>query len=404
MKKTLYIIIPLILMGYLIVITLIPRSKPQRFEVEKKISNYQSEEIKNQSVPPDHVNQALNCKSCHVCEYPTKEDPCLLECPRESMVSVFHSFEEGPEVVVIDEMSENYMGVVFSHKLHTHMSEMSAGCTGCHHYNTTGPVLNCRKCHENTRIRENVSLPDLKAAYHRQCMACHKQWSLENGCNTQCHLRKGPDSQVHLQQLIKEISVKSHPTRPEPTKMIWETNNVDGKIVTFFHDEHARLFNLKCSDCHSSDNCSKCHESKTSKDFSKTIKTTKSTEEHHKPCSSCHNINACQKCHKQNEMMPFNHGRASGWNLKGYHSSITCAKCHGNKMPFRKLDNDCVSCHKNFTTGSFNHKVIGLILSENHSELECNNCHADENFAKAPVCSECHDDKSYPADLPGKKK
>jgi hypothetical protein len=37
MKKVLYILIPLLLMGYLIIITLIPRSKPQRFEVESKI-------------------------------------------------------------------------------------------------------------------------------------------------------------------------------------------------------------------------------------------------------------------------------------------------------------------------------------------------------------------------------
>ena len=404
MKKILYILIPLLLMGYLIIITLIPRSKPQRFEVENKNLYYENQESKNQTVSSDHVNQTLTCKSCHSSEYPTKEDPGLIECPRQNMVTVYHPTSEGPDVVVIDEMSENYSGVVFSHKLHTHMSEMSTGCTGCHHYNTTGPVLNCRKCHESTRIREDVSIPDLKAAYHRQCMACHKQWSNDNGCNTQCHSRKSPDSQVRLQQLVKEITGKSHPTRPEPVKMVWETNYEKGKIVTFFHDEHVRLFNLKCSDCHSNDNCVKCHESKNRTDFSSTIQVKKSEEEHHKPCNGCHYINACQKCHKENEMTPFSHGKTTGWNLKGYHSKLSCEKCHGSDKPYKKLNNNCTSCHKNFTKDEFNHKLTGLVLSEIHNELDCKDCHIEGNFAKTPVCSGCHDDKSFPAQLPGKKR
>ena len=283
------------------------------------------------------------------------------------------------------------------------MSMMSTGCTGCHHYNTTGPVLNCSKCHEPIRERENVFVPDLKAAFHRQCMTCHNQWSHENGCDTQCHLRKGNDSQVRLQQTVNEISGKSHPTRPKPSKMIWETNYDKGKIVTFFHDEHVQLFKLTCSDCHSGENCTKCHDVNTPKDISKTLKIQKSIEEHHKPCSNCHDRDACQKCHNENEMMPFNHGRTSGWNLKWYHGNLACTKCHGNVIPYKKLNNDCISCHNNFTSGSFDHKVTGLILSENHREWECNICHANGNYAKAPVCTECHDDKSYPEQLPGKK-
>jgi hypothetical protein len=411
MKKALFILVPLLLMGYLIVITLIPRPKPQKVDAGNKIlynqnleNKNQNQENKNQIVSSDHTKQTLNCKSCHACEYPTKENPCLVECPRQDMMSVYHSPKEGPDVVVINEMSENYTGVVFSHKMHSEMSEMSTGCTGCHHYNTTGPVLNCRKCHENSRSRENVSVPDLKAAYHRQCMTCHKQWSSENGCNTQCHLRKDANSQIRLQQSVKEITLKSHPIRTKPSKMIWETNYDKGKIVTFFHDEHVQLFKLNCSDCHSGDNCIKCHESKTSKDFSKTIQLKKTEEEHHKACNNCHYRNTCQKCHKENEMLPFNHGRSTGWNLKGYHNNLACEKCHGNSTPVKKLNNNCTSCHKDFVKGKFDHKVTGLVLSEVHMEADCKDCHVNENFAKNPECSSCHDkDKSFPADLPGKR-
>jgi hypothetical protein len=409
MKKTLYIIVPLLLMGYLIVITLLPRARPQKFEAGSKILYIQNQEIKNQenknkNVSSIHKTQTLNCKTCHSCEYPTKEDPCLIECPREELVTAFHSPKEGPEVVVIDEMASFYSGVVFSHKMHSEMSEMSNGCTGCHHYNTTGPILNCRKCHDSTRSRDNVSVPDLKAAYHRQCMSCHKQWSGENGCNTQCHQRKEPDSKAQNERLVKEITGKTHPMRPKSSKIVWETSYDKGKIVTFFHDEHVELFKLTCSNCHSGDNCTKCHSSKTTEDFSKVIKINKPEEEHHKPCISCHYKDGCSKCHKDSEMKPFDHGRASGWNLNWYHSKLECTRCHGKVIPFKKLDNNCTSCHKNFTLGKFDHQDAGLVLSEVHRELECNNCHLKNNFANASVCTDCHNDKSFPHDLPGKKR
>lgn len=405
MKKVLFISIPLLLMAYLIVITLIPRTKPENLEAQNTASYNQVQETNyNKNIPSSHFDKSINCKTCHACEYPTKEDPCLLDCPRESMVSVNHSPKEGPEVVVINEMSEYYSGVVFSHKIHAEMSDISTGCTGCHHFNTTGPVMNCKKCHDSGRQREDVSIPDLKAAYHRQCMTCHKQWSGDNSCNTLCHSRKDENSTSKLQQTVKEISGKQHPIMPKPSKMIWETGYDKGKIVTFFHDEHVQLFKLRCADCHSGDNCTKCHASKTQNDYSKTLKISKTTEEHHKPCFSCHSDNPCKKCHMQNEMLPFNHERAAGWGLSSHHISLECSKCHGKDFQTKKPDPNCTSCHKNFVKGEFDHKLAGLKLSEVHAELDCNSCHLQNNFAKPPVCTECHDDKSYPKNSPGPKK
>jgi len=411
MKRVLFILVPLLLMGYLIGITLIPRTKIQKPGAGNDTSNIHETEnmvqnpvTTNQTLPENHMKGPLNCKSCHSCEYPTKGDPCLLDCPRESMVPQTHTSKEGPDAVVINEMSENYTGVVFSHRMHAEMSEISMGCTGCHHYNTSGPVQNCRKCHESLRQREDVSIPDLKAAYHRQCMACHKQWSGEDGCNNQCHALKSAGNKDNSKDLIGKFTGKSHPPDPKPSKMTWETNYDKGKIVTFFHDEHVQLFKLKCADCHSNDNCSKCHNGKTVTDFSKTVKIKKSIEEHHKPCSTCHSKDACDKCHQEKEMAPFNHGVSTGWNLKSFHSKLECSRCHGNEVPFKKLDNNCTSCHKNFKLGSFEHKVTGITLTDAHKEIECNVCHKDGNFSKTPVCTECHDDKSYPANSPGVKK
>ena len=68
---------------------------------------------------------------------------------------------------------------------------------------------------------------------------------------------------------------------------------------------------------------------------------------------------------------------------------------------FAKLDNNCISCHKNFVVGSFDHSITGLKFDETHVELDCDNCHIDKNFSNKPDCSGCHDDKSYPKDKPG---
>ena len=400
MKKIYLILIPAILIGlftYSASLTQTKLGKPEAKDESLSINNIYKKNTSD--ALPENVKKALNCKFCHASEYPTKKDPGLKECWRKNMVTVYHSPEEGPEVVVINEMSDNYNGVVFSHRVHSQMSQMSLGCSGCHHYNTTGAILNCKKCHMNTRTREDVSVPDLKAAYHRQCMMCHKQWNHENGCSSQCHLRKGSDPQ----QVIDSLKLKTHPKLTDPIKLLWETNSDAGKYVTFFHDEHTQLFKLKCNNCHGQDNCIKCHEQKTHNDNTKPIKIKKSFEDHHKPCNSCHYGNYCQKCHKDSEMAPFNHGRTSGWTLKFYHSKLQCSRCHGNSMPFVKLDNNCTSCHKNFAPGKFDHSLAGFSLSQSHKDFECNNCHANNDFSKTPVCSACHDDKSYPSQSPGQR-
>jgi len=65
------------------------------------------------------------------------------------------------------------------------------------------------------------------------------------------------------------------------------------------------------------------------------------------------------------------------------------------------LNNQCESCHGIWTQQNFKHKLTGVILDENHSSLECTDCHQEKNYSK-PVCKNCHDDKSYPQVIPGK--
>lgn len=356
-------------------------------------------------MPKDHSKMSIDCKTCHYCEYPTKTSPCLLNCPRTDMISVHHTADEGPEVVELNMIDGMYGEVVFSHKLHAGMSEMSGGCTSCHHYNTTGPVLKCITCHEPKRIREDLSKPDLEAAYHRQCLSCHRQWSRETKCQA-CHINQNSPDKAKAIERIKGIK---HPPVHEPQKIVYETNYDKGKIVTFHHDEHTKMFKVGCVNCHQDENCTKCHDVNLKNLRSDAMdvrhkKVHKSFEEHHKSCNQCHKKDDCSKCHRSSEMTKFNHLASTGFDLGRRHSKLQCSACHKKGNDFAGLSRNCSSCHNDIAKNTYNHEKVGLIFDDTHSSLECTDCHVKNNFMASPVCADCHDDKTFPKHLPGKKK
>ena len=357
-----------------------------------------------------HSEQKIDCQLCHSCDNPTKKDPCLKECPRLQLIKVHGSPEEGPEVVIIDELSDIsdlYVPVVFSHKLHAEMSELSGGCSICHHRNPPEAkrILTCKECHEPTPIKADLSKMGLKGAYHRQCLGCHREWSHTTECAV-CHALKSTEDTKVASVDSSDIMGTKHPPIPEPGKIIYETDYKKGKLVTFYHDEHTKLFGIKCADCHQKESCNKCH------DLSKPtlaeqiassgpIKVDKSVEEQHQPCFSCHQNEKCSKCHGNKSKKRFDHALSANWPLKHYHKKIACTRCHGEKTEFTKLNKKCSKCHKVWNSENFNHKVTGLILDENHIENDCEDCHAGRNYMKKPTCDNCHDDISYPKSKPG---
>lgn len=352
----------------------------------------------------DHKLKDIDCKHCHMCEYPTVHDPCLSPCPRDESISIYHPPEEGPEVVTMDAVDGEYGAVVFSHKLHAQMSVMSGGCETCHHYNTTGPVLKCNTCHEEARVREDYTVPDLESAYHRQCITCHRQWSGDLDCNF-CHAAKGQDIEKIRKKKMEYYTGLDHPEVHEPSKVIYETDYEESPIVTFFHDDHVNLYHLECSSCHHDENCMKCHDIRlkdirTEESENRRKHIHKTFEEHHQPCSSCHEIdNDCQLCHKQNESSRFNHLDRTGFDLEKFHSNLECSDCH-KKGSFKGLSSNCLTCH-NYEPGTFDHTITGFKLDDMHSFFDCTSCHLNGHFCSPPKCSDCHDDKKYPKDKPG---
>lgn len=346
----------------------------------------------------NHASQNLNCSTCHSCEIPTKENPCLRPCPRESMIRIDQKPEEGPRVIVIDKIKETdiYEPSVFSHLAHAEMAEMSGGCRTCHHYNPPGNVIGCSECHEVERKRADVSKPDLKGAFHRLCMDCHRSWSGKTECIS-CHPEKGTKSST-----VKKVDTGAKRIHPEikiPNKLSYKTNTPKGKLVTFNHNDHINLFGYECSDCHKNEGCVKCHSVEKTKPAKKL-----GVKELHKKCSSCHDTNSnagCSKCHSNSEKGSFNHKLATGFDNSKFHSKLSCQRCHTVAKKFDGLKGECSSCHGTWTNTNFDHKITGLVLDEMHAELECENCHKEPTFSKQN-CEDCHDDKTYPNDKPGK--
>jgi hypothetical protein len=353
----------------------------------------------------------LPCSACHTCDEPTLEDPCLRECQRAGAAAIKREMMEqrGPDMVILDELENLYLPVPFDHHGHAVMAEMTRSCEVCHHYTPEGvrhPA--CKSCHEIAPAQEDMRKPSLKAAYHRQCLSCHREWSHETACEI-CHFPKtglGGGAESPAVPTKDDIMGHMHPPIPEPTTKIYATKHLarPGTNVTFRHEEHIHRFGFTCAVCHHEDSCSRCHEEGKSK--SGEVKT---LEEHHNPCATCHDMehpDKCAHCHwAEDEPEPprFQHSN-TGWPLNRYHRERSCRVCH-ERVPFTKLDRECNSCHGDWEPANFNHAVTGQELDTNHAETDCVECHADRKFDVPPTCDECHDEEegiAFPKKRPGR--
>jgi len=348
----------------------------------------------------------LPCNSCHICDKPTEKYPCLRACPRTSAVAVTRelSRKRAPELVILDQLAEIYLPVPFDHEGHAEMADMTDGCAVCHHYTPEGAAHPaCKSCHKTSADTEDIRNPSLKAAYHRQCMSCHREWSGESQC-VSCHPPMvGQDQEAST---AEGLLSKMHPPISEPHTRIYELESVPepGKNVVFRHKEHIDRFGLKCANCHREDTCSRCHgERKKDEEIARTPK------EHHTPCSACHGVedkDSCDHCHwKEGEAKPkpFEHAR-TGWVLNRFHAALACRTCH-RSVPFRKLDRDCGACHGDWSPSSFDHAITGQLLDKNHEQVHCADCHSGRRFDSPPGCDQCHDvDEgiAFPAKRPGR--
>ena len=108
----------------------------------------------------------------------------------------------GPLKVVIDSLADKYEGSNFTHR--RHLTSLMEGikddklaqafhnqpellCATCHHrspLSLTPPK--CGSCHTKEIDKANPGRPNLMAAYHLQCMGCHKGMDVARPRDTDC--------------------------------------------------------------------------------------------------------------------------------------------------------------------------------------------------------------------------
>ena len=161
-----------------------------------------------------------SCRPCHT-ELPEGQRPGQMNAPQRLNAAqaalalrnpVLATFAEQdiPETVVIDDLAEQWQPARLPHRrivnaLMDNLKESKlAGffhqepgtlCQGCHH---NSPVSKkppkCGNCHGQPFYPQKLSMPGLKAAYHQQCMGCHREMGLEKPVATACaacHQEKG---------------------------------------------------------------------------------------------------------------------------------------------------------------------------------------------------------------------
>ncbi len=325
-------------------------------------------------VPPKAPASVVHCRKCHTSDAPTKESPSLVKCPRGNTKGV-HTAAEAPPSITLGQPGGNYEPVEFSHKAHAEMSEMGGGCYQCHHYDQGGRIQKCSECHSTERARADVGKPDLRGALHRLCVDCHREWGHTTDCTT-CH------------------GDKPLPQALSSRRVVYKTSYPEGETVTFLHEEHVTRFGLKCADCHRQQSCASCHDPKKKGEGALPL-------EDHQSCSACHANDECSRCHSTKVLDTFDHGQSTGWIHNRFHAKAECQRCHTTVGRFTKIDTDCESCHPGWRQ-KFSHEKVGFVFDDTHVDLECESCHADSAFATPPGCADCHDDRSYPKDKPGR--
>ncbi|MFC1867195.1 sulfate respiration complex hexadecaheme cytochrome HmcA [Thermodesulfobacteriota bacterium] len=157
---------------------------------------------------------------CHTCHMKPLQETVQTNSKPEAVATMLlqsrraitdtYNDEDIPEKVIIGELFDLYESVEFPHRkiVHTlvnnikdnklanyfHNKEGSI-CRACHHNSpVTKKPPRCVSCHGKPFDEKNISRPGLKAAYHQQCIGCHKEMGIEKpnsaGC-IDCHKEVG---------------------------------------------------------------------------------------------------------------------------------------------------------------------------------------------------------------------
>lgn len=152
-----------------------------------------------------------SCTKCHVAlpaepelktDADVKADTAALLMNARVKTDVALNIEEIPDVIEIGVLAKEYEPSKFPHrkivrKLMDGMkddgmaayfhSSPNAMCSGCHHNAPASATpAKCASCHDQGGTPLSEAKPDLKTAYHQQCIGCHTDMGIEKPAATAC--------------------------------------------------------------------------------------------------------------------------------------------------------------------------------------------------------------------------
>ncbi|MBF0482551.1 MAG: cytochrome C [Desulfovibrionaceae bacterium] len=138
-----------------------------------------------------------------------KAQATMLLAARKPVVDTI-AVDDIPEKVVIKEIADQFEPAEMPHRKivlalmknikddklagYLHGGELTV-CQGCHHNSPASKQPpRCGNCHDKPLLAGEAYRPALKAAFHQECMACHRDLGLkkpvETTCNEGCHKEK----------------------------------------------------------------------------------------------------------------------------------------------------------------------------------------------------------------------
>ncbi|MBF0529926.1 MAG: cytochrome C [Deltaproteobacteria bacterium] len=159
--------------------------------------------------------EEAGCRKCHMAAGPVQPEGAPPLTPQAELTFVSEqlgsrkfiddtiNINDLPEKILIRVMEDQYHPADFPHRkiVQTLLDNMKdsklAGffhsnpetmCQGCHHHSPASKTPpRCWNCHSQPIAEKGHARPGMKAAYHLQCMGCHKEMKLEKPMSTVCN-------------------------------------------------------------------------------------------------------------------------------------------------------------------------------------------------------------------------
>ena len=104
---------------------------------------------------------------------------------------------------IIRKTEDHYGSVRFMHSKH---AVVVRDCALCHHHRpldeAASETVRCSACHQEPFKENHLERVGLKAAYHQQCMGCHRQMNKGPVDCAGCHHKNVPDHKDHIQLAV----------------------------------------------------------------------------------------------------------------------------------------------------------------------------------------------------------